>query len=99
MQANFIKVVDQKVEFEFDVTNHIEASEEDSVEDSLPELSSLKLNIQEEQIVDQPVYHDLGSDLGEIVAKQSEESPSDTLVHKETQIGRASCRERVSSPV
>ncbi|MBX7051700.1 MAG: cell division protein FtsZ [Flavobacteriales bacterium] len=82
----FIKVVDQKVEFEFDVTNHIENVEEESVEDSLPELSSLKLNIQEEQIVDQPVYHDLGSDLGEIVAKQSDESPSDTLVHKETQV-------------
>jgi cell division protein FtsZ len=82
----FIKVVDQKVEFEFEVTNHIEEVEENLAEESLPELSSLKLNVQEEQIVDQPVYHDLGSDLGEIVANQTSESPSDTLVHKETQV-------------
>lgn len=82
----FIKVVDQKVEFEFEVTNHIEEVEENLTEESLPELSSLKLNVQEEQIVDQPVYHDLGSDLGEIVANQTSESPSDTLVHKETQV-------------
>jgi cell division protein FtsZ len=84
VEEPFIKIVDQEVEFEFDVTNHIER--EDVVEDELPELSSLKLNVSEEQISDQPVYHDLGSDLGEIVSKQNTEVPSDTLVHKEAQV-------------
>jgi cell division protein FtsZ len=79
----FIKVVENTIEVEFDVKNNIVDAEEDILSEEIPSLSSLKLNIQEELATDNPVYHNLGSNLGDILAQQSSEKPSDTLVHKE----------------
>lgn len=78
----FIKFVDKAVEVEFDVTNNIKEESTDDNLDSIPALSTLRLNIQE-GVTDVPVYHDLGNDLGDILSKQTSDKPSDVLVHKE----------------
>ncbi len=84
----FIKVIlEENVEVEFDVTNNIKEEElADDVETNVPSLSSLKLNVEDVLPMDQPVYHDLGNTLSDIVSKQTTETPSDTLVHKEESV-------------
>jgi cell division protein FtsZ len=77
----FIKSVEPSFEVEFEVSNQIE--EEKLDETPIPSLSSLKIQLDDESLADQPVYHNLGNHLEEIVSLQNQESPSDTLVHKE----------------
>ncbi len=77
----FIKTVESNFEVEFDVKNNI--SEEIVDDTPIPSLSSLKIQLDEELVSDQPVYHSLGNNLDEIVSRQNQEQPSDTLVHKE----------------
>jgi cell division protein FtsZ len=77
----FIKSVESSFEVEFEVSNQIE---EEKLDDTpIPSLSSLKIQLDDESLADQPVYHNLGNNLDEIVSLQNQESPSDTLVHKE----------------
>jgi len=77
----FIKKVETSFEVEFEVQNNI--GEEIVDDTTIPSLSSLKIQLDEELISDQPVYHNLGNNLNEIVSRQNQETPSDTLVHKE----------------
>lgn len=71
----FIKTVEKPLfEVEFDVQNQINnATEEKEEQEEIPQLSSLKLNVQETPVsVDQPIYHSLGNDLNEIVSSQND---------------------------
>lgn len=77
----FIKSVESSFEVEFEVQNKI--TDEVADETPIPAISSLKIQLDEQVISDQPIYHNLGNNLEEIVSKQNQESPSDTLVHKE----------------
>ncbi len=83
----FMKVIEECLEVEFNVTNQIKVEEiSDEVTENVPMLSSLKLNAEDVLPVDEPVYHDLGNALSDIVSKQMSETPSDTLVHKEESV-------------
>lgn len=76
----FIRVVNKPLEVEFEINNVVSNEKEEE----LPALSSLRMEVQAEDLSDKPVYHDLGANLSEIVARQQEEElPSDSLVHKE----------------
>jgi cell division protein FtsZ len=81
VEEPFMKTVESSLEVEFEVENNIK--EEKPLDEEIPSLSSLKIHVEDEAIVDQPVYHSLGNNLNDIVSKQTSTSPSDTLVHKE----------------
>jgi cell division protein FtsZ len=75
-----MKVVETPVEFEFEFENQI--NEEATDIEDVPVLSSLKMR-EEEQLLDEPVYMDLGSNLNEITSVKVEEVPAASLMHKE----------------
>jgi len=79
----YIKIVDEPVEFEFEVENKINENATDIEE--VPGLSKMK--IQEElQPLDEPVMHELGSAISDITTQSVEEIDEVKLVHKEESI-------------
>jgi len=80
----FLKTIEQPLEFEFDVTNHIT---DNADVDGIPPLSTLKLSLEESSVLEEPkVYLNLGEELDSAVDKQQESNvPTATLTHKEEQ--------------
>jgi cell division protein FtsZ len=76
----FLKVVEEPVEFEFEVVNKIDEQATDIEE--VPTISSLKIR-EEELPLDEPVLMELGSNFNDIAAKSIEEAPAASLKHKE----------------
>jgi len=76
----FLKVVEAPVEIEFEVVNKIDENATDIEE--VPTISSLKIR-EEELPLDEPVFMELGSSIGDIAIKSNEEAPVASLKHKE----------------
>jgi cell division protein FtsZ len=79
----FLKTVEAPVEFEFEIENKIDEKSTDIEE--VPVLSSLKMR-EEELPLDEPVYMELGSSIGDIASFANEEVPAASLVHKEESV-------------
>ncbi|MFM7725986.1 MAG: cell division protein FtsZ, partial [Flavobacteriales bacterium] len=79
----YIKVVDEPVEFEFEVENKINIEAADIEE--VPGLSKMKIH-EEPQPLDEPVIHELGSAIADITTQSVEEIEEVKLVHKEEQV-------------
>lgn len=83
----FIKTNESPIlEVEFEVENNIVSEPgvqaDLFVNEEIPAISSLKIEAQPVNHTDVPVYHSLGTDLGEILSSNNV-TPSDSLVHKE----------------
>ncbi len=76
----YIKPVEASYEVEFVVENHID---EESIEvDDMPQIASLKMK-EADNLVDEPVAHDLGSNIVDITSNSDEEADEVTLVIRE----------------
>jgi len=83
----FIKKIEASyLEVEFEVENNIvndsSLQADLFINEEIPAISSLKIETQPVNHTDVPVYHSLGTNLGEILSSNNVK-PSDSLVHKE----------------